>query len=472
MNVPFPRDSLEAAVHRAGQIFLDFYDGLEQRRVYPGSDFDVVNAALRGSLGDDGVGLDEALADFERTILPNSMTTPHPRYAGLVNSSPLPGGVLGDLLVSLLNNNGGARHQSPAITAAEDEVVRVFGALFGLEPCTGMLLPGGTFANLQGLLLARAAAFPEWRRRGPRAAPGRPLIYTSSVSHFSVRRSAQVIGLGEDDVVAIPTVGRGAIDPGALAERIAADRAEGSAPFAVVATLGTTGTGAIDPVAQLADICADHSLWLHVDACYGGAAALLDELRAELAGIQRADSIAVDPHKWFFVPIAAGLLLTRHPDSEQAAFAIDASYIPDSRVDDAFVRGIPTSRRSSGLTVWMALRAHGLATVRAAVTRNIRQCRQLESLLADRGFAVLPDGRLSVACVRFEPPGRTAVEVDSLQHEIARRAVASGEAWFATVRHADQTWLRFNLVNVHTRERHVHQLADLVAGIADELLDR
>lgn len=470
MNASFSRDSLEAAAQRVGEIFVDYYDGLEQRRVDPQVDHDALRTQLQGTLGDEGVGLAEALSEFERTILPNSMATPHPRYAGLVNSSPLPAGVLGDLLVSLLNNNGGARHQSPAITAAEDEVLRAFGALFGLEPCSGMLLPGGTFANLQGLLLARAAAFPDWRRRGPRSAEGRPLIYTSAVSHFCVKRAAQVIGLGEDDVVALPITGRGALDTGALAARIARDRAEGSSPFAVVATLGTTGTGAIDPLEPIAELCAEHQLWLHVDACYGGGAALIEDLRPALAGLERADSIAVDPHKWFFIPIAAGLLLTRHPEIERAAFAIDASYIPNSLETDPFARGVPTSRRSSGLTVWMALRAHGFGTVRDAAVRNIAQCRQLEGLLAERGFVVLPDGQLSIACVRFEPPGQSQDELDAMQDEIARRGVGSGQAWFATVRHADRTWLRFNLVNVHTREQHVHELADLVAGIAGGLV--
>ena len=299
MTSSFSRDSLELAAERVGRIFVDYYQDLEQRRVDPQADHEQLRTQLQGTLGDAGIGLVETITEFERVILPNSMATPHPRYAGLVNSSPLPGGVLGDLLVSLLNNNGGARHQSPAITAAEDEVLRAFGALFGLEPCSGMLLPGGTFANLQGLLLARTAAFPDWRRRGARAAAGRPLLYTSCASHFSVVRAAQVMGLGEDDVVALPTPGRGALDAEALAERIARDRAEGASPFAVVATLGTTGTGAIDPLARIAELCADHQLWFHVDACYGGAATLIDELRPALAGLERADSVTVDPQKWY-----------------------------------------------------------------------------------------------------------------------------------------------------------------------------
>ncbi len=451
-------DRIAAAIDRVGGLYRDFMAGLGERRVAPVVDRESLRSRFRGSIQDTGIGIDAMLDEIERDVLPNAMTTPHPCYAGLVNSSPLPAAPLADLVVSMLNNNGGAFHQSGPATTAEEEVVRAFSEVLGYPDAAGLLLPGGTFANLHGLLLARTRHFPDWRRCGP-VGVVEPRIYTSAAAHFSVPRTAHVLGIGEDNVIAIQTVGRGAMDTSALGARIAADRAGGATPLAVVATIGTTGTGAIDDVSAIAEVCREFDVWLHVDACYGGATALLEERRPDFAGLPAADSVAVDPHKWFFLPITAGLVLTRHPDVEHEAFGIDVSYIPTGSEPDAFCRGLPTSRRSSGLTVWAALRAHGWNPIRAAVRRNIDQMRQLEGLLAEAGFEVLPEGTMSIACARIEPEGLGATELDQLQRDIAQRVADTGAAWFSTTVHGGSVWLRFNIVNLHTRAEHVERIA-------------
>lgn len=461
-------EPLEEAARRAGELFVEIYRGLEQRPAAPHVDRRSLMEQFAGSLHDEGIGLLAVLEEFRRRVLPACMGTPHPLYLGLVNSSPLPGAVLADLLVSALNNNGGAFHQSPAMTACEAEVVRAFAGLYGLpEDAEGMILPGGTWATLQALVLARGRAIG-------RLAPGPGLrIYTSEAAHFSVTRSALIAGIGEDDIVSLPTSGRGEMIVEALVEAIRRDRREGKTPLAVAATFGTTGTGAIDPIAEIADICASENLWLHVDACYGGAIALLPEWRELIASVGRADSIAVDPHKWFFIPVTAALLLVRQKGLAARIFdTAQGSYIPDDGVVDAWRRGIPTTRRSSGFTVWMALRAHGWAVIREAVERNIAQTRLLERLLAERGFTVLPNGQLSIACVRWEPPHLDGQACDRLQEELTRRVVATGQTWFATVRHAGHLWLRFNLVNLHTREEHIRTLANLLHEMAQVMLPR
>jgi glutamate/tyrosine decarboxylase-like PLP-dependent enzyme len=474
MSFDLHREPLEEAARQATELFLEIYGGLESRRVDPGANHDELQDLFRDTLTDEGVGLIQALHEFRDRVLPNSMGTAHPLYLGLVNSSPFPAAALADLLVSSLNNNGGAFHQSPAMTAAEHEVVRVFARLFRFpEPYSGMLLPGGSIATLQALVLARARSFPSWQTDGPTTVEGQPLLYTSQAAHFSVHRSAITLGLGRDGVVALAGSGRGEIDVAALEERIDRDRKRGGRPFAVVATTGTTGTGAIDPLSPIADLCEREGLWLHVDACYGGAALLLDELKARFDGIEHADSIAVDPHKWFFIPVTAALLLTRDVMFERGTFAIgDTSYIPQHGGVDAFLRGIPTSRRSSGLTVWMGLRAHGLSAVREAVRSNIELTRLLERLLGEGGFVVLPGGELSIACARWEGSENDSDEIDRLQQRIAAEVVESGEAWFSTTRHEGKTWLRFNLVNLHTREKHIRHLAGLAIETARNLAGR
>jgi aromatic-L-amino-acid decarboxylase len=451
---------LEEAAAKAAALFVSIYRGLEQRPVAPPTSRAALRAAAAGSVAEEGVGLVRALEDFERWVLPGSMGTPHPLYLGLVNSSPLPAAALADLLISSLNNNGGAFHQSPAMTTCEEEVVRAFAGLFGLAGADGMLLPGGTFATLQAIVLARVHATGGPARSGLR-------LYTSEAAHFSVARAAMVAGIAAEDVVAVPVSGRGVMDAGALEQRIRRNREQGAEPFAVVATAGTTATGALDPLARVASICRAQRIWLHVDACYGGAAILLEEMRGRFAGIEQADSIAIDPHKWFFIPVTAALLLTRDRDVAQRAFATTAgSYIPTDGEVDPWRRGIPTTRRSSGLAVWMALRAHGWRTIRTAVKSNIDLTRRLEALLAERSFRVLEGGELSIACARWEPRGLSAEATDAVQDAITREIVSSGQAWFSTTRHDGRTWLRFNMVNLYTRERHVRDLADLLAAAA------
>ena len=456
------QEPLEEAARRAAELFVEIYRGLEDRPVAPAVDRPELTARFAGTLGDDGVGLAAVLDEFRDRVLPGCMGTPHPLYLGLVNSSPLPAAALADLLVSSLNNNGGAFHQSPAMTACEAEVVRAFTRLYGLpDEAEGIFLPGGTLATLQAIVLAR------FRAIGP-AAPSPGLrVYTSDAAHFSVSRTAFVAGIAADDVVSLPTIGRGDLDVQWLADAVRRDRHDGRMPLAVVATAGTTGTGAVDPIGAVADFCAAEGLWLHVDACYGGAIALVPELRDLLAGIERADSIAVDPHKWFFVPVTAALLLVREAGLSARCFdTAHGSYIPGDGVVDAWRRGIPTTRRSSGFTVWMAIRAHGWRIIREAVRRNIELSRLLERLLAERGFTVLPEGKLSIVCARWERPSPDASANDQFQAELARRVVATGKTWFSTVLHNGRLWLRFNLVNLYTRERHIRELADLLAATA------
>jgi glutamate/tyrosine decarboxylase-like PLP-dependent enzyme len=453
---------LASASEEAARLFVEIFEKLETRKADPGVDFDSLLEVFRETLKSEGVGLLAALRDFREKVVPNCLAIPHPLYLGLVNSSPLPGAALADHLISALNNNDGGVPQ--AALACEQEVIRAFRELYELSASwNGLILPGGAFTTLQGLLLARASAFPEIEDEGFHSLRGIPRIYASEATHFTVARAAKEIGVGERNVVCVPCLGRGSIDEKGLEEQIRADRRSGHLPFAVVATIGTTGTGAVDPIRPIGDICRREKLWLHVDACYGGAARLVPELRSLFEGIEAADSISIDAHKWFFVAISAGLLLTRHRDLECRIFGLSSgSYIPSDRVIHPLWRGIACSRRASGLGIWMALRAHGWNTVRRAVERNIHLIRELEKGLARNGFEVLPGGQLSVACARWEG-------TDELQGRIATEIVASGDAWFATVRFGGRTWLRFNLLNLYTKQAHIHLLIERVSETARRL---
>jgi len=467
------RDALDRGLEAAGALFREIHLGWEDRPLTPSPDW-YASDPLEGSIGDEGTGVVNAIHEFREWILPGALGTPDPRYMGLVQSSPLTAAPLADLLVSALDNNASAEHHGPSAAAAEREILRVFGRMFmGRDDVGGMLLPGGSYANLQGIVAARAHAFPEWEARGPAALAGAPVLYTSSATHFSGARAGTVAGIGRDGVRFVPTRGRGEMSVEALRTMIREDRAAGRLPFAILATAGTTGTGAFDPIEQLADLAEEESLWLHVDACYGGAAALLDDLRHRFRGVERAQSIAVDPHKWFFMPMSCSLLLTRDHLGAGNPFDVRGSYIPvDEGAEgpvDPYRRGIPTSRRASALTLWTTLRAHGLGVIRDAVARNIQMTRRLEQRLARHGFEVLPGGDLSIACARWVPERLDSSEVDALQERIANRVIREDRGWFATVEHDGRSWLRFNILNLHTNEGHVDDVADAALAAAREL---
>ncbi len=352
------RDDFRAAGHRIVDMLADHWRSLPSRRIAPAEDVDQLVARFEDTLPNEGIGL-AAMCDELPRVLANCIAMSHPLYLGLVNSSPLPEAVLGDLVVAAVDNNGGASHQGPANVAAERAVVRWLARGLQYEG-DGMILAGGSQATLQALQIAKFCRLPRWVREGPQTLTALPRVYLSEATHFSSARAALAIGLGESCIVLVPSVGRGEMDPETLRLLIRQDVEAGHQPFAVIATSGSTGTGAMDPLDPIAAICQEFGVWLHVDACYGGAAALLDAHRHLFTGLELADSVAVDLHKWFFMPLTAGVLLTRHEDKARELFRIDAAYIPTTSLAEAYCRGLPTSRRAAGLTAWFALRRSGM----------------------------------------------------------------------------------------------------------------
>lgn len=471
MSLERAADVLQRRLAEVGEVLAARYRAWETGAIASGDTRDELAALFAGTLGGPGIGLDAALAFTVDEVLPRCLGIPHPRYWGLVNSSPLPEAVVADALVSGVNNNGGSRAQSPVFTAAEGEVVRFFRDAFGLGAhWGGILLPGGSFATLQALHLARERHLPQWSRDGAHTLTGPPRVYTSDISHFSVGRAARIVGVAAGDVVPIASAGpRGELDPAALDARLAEDRARGALPFCVNATSGSTGTGALDDLAALAEVCARHDVWMHVDACYGGAAVLVDSLRDAFDGIAGAHSLCVDPHKWCFVPVTASVLLVDDPGLVARTYAVDASYVPAEAEPDNFARGLATSRRAMGFTAWFTLRAVGADGIAALVEANCRQARRFEARLAEAGFEVLPGGRLSTTCARWEPAGLADAALDELQRRIAAAVVDDGDAWLATTRHAGRVWIRSAITNAHTTDADADRVADIVIAAARDL---
>ncbi len=379
--------------------------------------------------------------------------TPHPRYFGLFNPAPTTMGIAADALVAAFNPQLAAWSHNPLAIETERHLVRALGSRFGFEKTEGVFASGGAEANHTALLTALTRAFSDFSQKGLRALTAQPVLYVSSEGHHSFLKAARLTGLGTDAVHEIPTDDQLQMDTEALTSRLERDRRERFAPFMLVATAGTTNAGVIDPLRRLADIADREKLWYHVDAAWGGAAALVPEIHKLLDGIERADSITFDAHKWLSVPMGAGVYLTRHLDILAKTFRVAAPYMPRETagldVVDPCLNSIQWSRRFIGLKVFLSLLVAGWDGYAATIRHMMAMGDRLRQELEAAGWVVVNKTALPLVCFvdGKNPEGRSARYLDA----IAIKIVTSGKAWISTTRLGGSTpVLRACITNYRT----------------------
>ncbi len=388
----------------------------------------------------------------------------HPRYFGLFNPSVTTASVVADTLVAAYNPQLAAWSHSPAANEIERFTLRAVAARIGLDPeaTAAHFTSGGAEANLTGVVAALAGAFPEWAEGGVRALPAEPRLYVSGEGHHSVHKAARVTGLGWGAIGRVATDRAGRMKPADLAARVAADRRAGRRPFLVVATAGTTGSGAIDPLPEVAALCEREGLWLHVDAAWAGAAALSERLRPHVAGLERADSLTFDAHKWLSVPMGAGMFFCRRPGALEAAFGQRTPYMPAAaeggEVEDPFSHSLQWSRRFIGLKLFMTLAEAGFPGVVERVEHQARVGDHLRRRLADGGWTIASDTPLPVVC--FTRPGLDV-------RRLVARLHAEQIAWMSPIRIArGPLLLRACITSFRTTEADVDWTADQLGLLA------
>ena len=486
MTEPYPSPSSKAlhdseALREAGHPLVDrmaeYLAGVESMPVSTRLSPRDLAARFAEPLPVDGKPAGEVWSDVWEMVVPDAIHLAHPMYMGHQVAPPLPHAVLADAMIGLLNNSIAVWEMSPTGTMVEAQVIRWFVQLLGW-PATadGTLVSGGSVANLTGLLAAREARFPGcWRDGVARTKDAeRAVLLVSGHSHYSVERTAGLAGLGSDAVVSVPERD-GRMDVAALEDVIAAVRREGRIPFAVSATSGSTATGLFDDLTAVADVCAREGVWMHVDAAHGGSFLLSERLRGLLAGIERADSVAWDPHKMMWMPIAAGAVLVRDRRHLDAAFQQKAPYLfhprpSEERSRDTGQRTLQCSRRFDALKVWVCLRHYGAAHFGALLDKTVRNTRALHTLLtAAPDFEPMHEVQGNILCFRHVPeplrgadPGR----IDAFQAELRERWNASGRGWITATVLEGRRVLRVTLINPHTEEHHLRALVDGLREIA------
>src|SRR5689334_13603628 len=423
------------------QIVADHVAGLGTRRVTPTATPAELEKLFDEPLPEKGIALEEILARFKNDVAPNAMGVPSPRYFGQFNPTPLPIGVWADALASMLNQNAGAWRNGPTSAMIEARVIRWLCDLLNYGPQSfGTLASGGSEANLIALKCARDSVSASIKDRGVRTAPGDLVIYASEQCHYSIDKSTDLLGLGREGLRKIPTDDRFHIIPSALREAIAKDRDAGLIPCCIVGVAGTTSTGVIDPLEELAEIARENRCWYHVDAAYGGPLAFSPKHKDMLRGVNLADSITFDPHKWMFVPFACGALLVR--DGARVlrdAFDMTPEYLSEDRGGadvefDFFRYGQMGTRRFNSLKLWMAMKFMGREGYAQTVERHV----DLTKYLAQRidalpGFRRLGEVETAVCCFQFVPEANVdGTESDSLQQRLQQIIERSGEAWLTT----------------------------------------
>jgi aromatic-L-amino-acid decarboxylase len=430
-----------------------------------------------------GSTVTEVLERFTTDIAPHAMQISSPRYFGQFNPAPLPIGVWADALCSALNQNAGAWRNGPSAALVETQVLRWLCELVGYGPESfGILASGGSEANLLALKCARDSVDRQIPVSGLQAANRNLLVYASEQCHFSLEKSLDILGLGRKSLRKIATDDRFHIRVDDLVAAIKQDRHDGFIPCCIVGMAGATSTGIIDPLVELAAIARDNDCWFHADAAYGGGLAFSEKHKPQLRGIELADSITFDPHKWMFVPFVCGATLVRDGGRVlRDAFDITPEYLNEDRGGadveyDLFRYGQMGTRRFNALKVWMALKFMGKQGYAEVVDRHIELTHYLAARLDELpDFERVGEVETAVCCFRFLPPAVRQLEVakqDRIQQALQQRIEQSREAFFpSTVLHGRRA-LRVNINSFLTERRHIDDLVELLqrggAGLLQE----
>jgi aromatic-L-amino-acid/L-tryptophan decarboxylase len=424
--------SLRALGHRMLDDMVDMLQAIRERPVWQSPPPDV-RARLRQPVPRRPQGLERAYQDFRHDVQPYPSGNIHPRFWGWVMGTGTPGAMLAEMLAAGLNSNSGGFDD--ATTLVEEQVMDWLKELLGFPAAaSGVLVSGGSVANLVGLAVARnVQAGIDVRRKGVAAAPRRLMLYASREAHNSVSKAVELLGLGSESLRLVDVDRDYRIDLRALKSAVAEDRQAGHQPLCVVGCAGTVNTGATDDLEALADFCGAEGLWLHVDGAFGALAALSPSLRPRVKGLARADSVAFDLHKWGYLPYEVGCTLVRHEEGHRRTFDVAAHYLAvldgglASRGKRFAELGPQLSRGFRALKVWMAFKEHGADKLGRLIEQNVAQAAYLaDRVRAERGLELAAPVPLNIVCFRFVGDG--GGDLDALNKKILVRLHESGVA--------------------------------------------
>jgi len=460
--------------HAVIDWIADYLESPERYPVLPAVRPGDLRSALPASAPTHGESMDTILADFQNLVVPATTHWNHPDFLAYFANSSTGEGVLGEALAAALNVNAMLWRTSPAATELEVMTLDWLRQMLGLPDGLFGVIGDTASSNTLYALAAAREMRPDLQLRDKGMA-GRtdlpPLVvYCSEEAHSSVDKAVMTLGLGLESLRKIPTDSGLRMDAKALADAVEIDRRDGRIPLAAVATVGTTSTTAIDPVPGIAEVCARHQMWLHVDASYGGTAAILPEMRGIIDGCANADSLVVNPHKWLFTPMDCSVLYTRRPDLLKRAFQHVADYLVASEgeaVANLMDYGVALGRRFRALKLWFVIRSMGVEGLQSLVREHIRVARRAAAAIdADPELERMADVNFSTVVFRHRPPGMSGVRLDEHNAALLERLLDRREVYLSHTRVRGRYALRIAIGNIHTTEAHVRRALELVKQAA------
>ena len=467
-KLEIPAEEIREIGRAALDLVTSYYDSLASGRpVLRPTTSAALRARLDQPLPEEGAPFEEMLGTLRDVAVEYSRHSAHPRFFGYVSSPGTAVNAVGSMVGSALNINVTGWRSAPVGTEIERLAIRWLKQMIGFpDEAGGLLLSGGSMANFAGLAAARSAKAPaDVVREGMAGAGGRMRLYVSEEGHFSVRKAAGMLGIGTANVCRVRTNARQQIDLDDLARQVREDRAAGHLPFCVVACAGTVASGAVDPIGALAAFARAENLWLHVDGAYGGFAALAPGARHLFEGIGEADSVALDPHKWLYLPMGCGCVLYRDPAAARAAFSENAEYtrVMGLEQDEAFVfwdYGPELSRPFRSLDLWLLVKSVGARALGEAIQENIACAKYFEELVRDADdFEMLAPVELSIFCFRYRPRGFTG-DLDALNERVMLALQRGGSSYVSNARIGGKFALRGCVLNYRTTRRDMEILLD------------
>jgi aromatic-L-amino-acid decarboxylase len=464
-----------AAAHQVVERIAAFLQEPERWRVLPAIAPGELRAALPSAPPAHGESFDDILADFDRLIMPATTHWNHPGFMAYFATSGSAPGILAEALIAMLNVNAMLWRSGPAQTELEEVTLDWLRQMIGLpQQFDGTINDTASSSTLYALAAAREYhADLQVRERGLSGAP-QLRIYCSEQAHSSVDKAALTLGLGMAGIRHIATDAAFRMDAAALRHAIAEDRAQGVRPIAVVATVGTTSTTSVDPVPEIAEVCEREQLWLHVDAAYAGAAALLPELRSILAGSERAHSLVINPHKWLFTPMDCSVLYTSRPDVLRAAFSLVPEYLRTAEEGSArnlMDYGVALGRRFRALKLWFVIRYFGTEKIAGILREHIALAAGFEHWIEEEAdFQLLAPRNFSVVVFRYQPGNLSDDALNELNARILDAVNASGEIFISHTKLRGRYALRLAIGNIRTADRHVQRAWELIREQARAIL--
>lgn len=464
-----------AAVQHAARSIERLYRNLEQKNVYPGRSPAEVQARFAEPLPDEGIPLGELLDKIEAEVFESATLNVGPHFYGYITGGGNQAAVLGEMLKAALNQNNLKWHSSPVSTELEKLVARWVAEFVGYpEDAAGVLLDGGSVANFESLAVARKIKAPvDLANEGLYNAP--PLtIYVSEEGHSSFDKAVDMLGLGRKYLRKIPVDEEFRIRVEELEKRIREDRREGRHPICAIGIAGTTNTGAVDDLQALARVCRKYDLWYHVDAAYGGPAAGLESVGAAFSGIELADSLVVNPHKWMYVPFGAACVLVKNPEHMRRTFSTIPDYLKSDRSGqertDLMEYNLPLTKDFKALKVWMTVKAYGARKLREMVQADIDKASYLADRIRKSGlFELLAPAPLSIVCFRYRPPELPESGLNLLNQKLIQELERDGRIFLAGTKIRDMEALRVCFINHRTGMQHIDRLMDVVDEVGRKI---